>query len=335
VEELNIRAFTGELIESLRYRTEPLCFPTVDHDVEINALPSVPTNMHAFIGVPIRRGEAILGVLFLINNKEGRPFREAESTAVQTLAAHAAVAIHNQQILSQQRTLVRALLAAQEEERRRFAYDLHDGVAQYVLASHAHLQTFRHARGEGDTVKAERELEHGLRYLKEAIVESRRLINGQRALALDDVGLGGALEQLLNDEKVRAGWNEAFVVNNTGSERYDKILATAAFRVAQEALTNARKHAETEKVRIMLLESPDKDRSNARLTLEIRDWGKGFDRSLQKQSEEHVGLQSMEERVRLLNGSFNITSTPGEGTVVRVVFPLLHHLVSDTQEGQP
>jgi PAS domain S-box-containing protein len=333
--EVDLRAFAGELIISLRDRTSPLCLPVVEEGAQIEGLPAARPSMRAFLGVPIRRGETILGVLFLIDHKNGQPFKEIEATAVQTLAAHAAVAIHNQQILSHQRTLVRAVLAAQEEERRSIAYDLHDGVAQYVLASHAHLQTFRHARNDANPEKAEKELEHGLRYLKEAIVESRRLINGQRALALDDVGLGGALEQLLNDEKVRAGWTEAFVVNNTGSHRYDKILATAAFRVAQEALTNARKHGETEKVRIMLLESPEKDGSNARLTLEIRDWGKGFDRSLQKQSEEHVGLQSMEERVRLLNGSFNITSVLGEGTVVRVVFPLIHHLGSDTQEGKP
>lgn len=224
--------------------------------------------------------------------------------------------------LARQHSLVHALIAAQEEERRRVAYDLHDGLTQFVMASHAHLETFRHAQEAKDDAKAGRELEHGLRYLKEAIVESRRLVNGLRTLALDNMTLAGALEQLLNDEKVRAGWQEAYLVHNTGNERFDKILSTAVFRVAQEALTNVRKHAATARVRMMLLEVRDEQRGTQSVTLEVRDWGQGFDPKQQIEAQDHVGLQSMVERVRLLEGTYNLQSTPGEGTVVRVSFPV-------------
>jgi PAS domain S-box-containing protein len=223
---------------------------------------------------------------------------------------------------TRQRSLVRALIAAQEEERRRIAYDLHDGLTQYVMASHAHLETFRHAHETGRMDRAATELDHGIQYLKEAIIESRRLVNGLRTLALDNMGLGGALEQLLNEEKVRAGWSEAILVNYVTS-KLDKVLTTALFRITQEALTNARKHARADRVRIMLLENAAPKSVDSHITLEVRDWGRGFDTTVPIDTNAHVGLQSMQERARLLNGTLSLQSMHGSGTVIRAVFPVI------------
>lgn len=291
------------------------------HPASVGFPPNHPP-MDSFLGVPIRRGETVLGSLYLTNKIGGGEFTEADEAAVAALGAHAAVAIHNLQMLSRQRALVSGLISAQEEERRAVAYDLHDGLTQFVMAAHAHLEAFRRTRAAGKVERAENELEQGLRYLKEAVVESRRLVNGLRTLALDDLGLAGALELLLAEEKQRANWAGAEFVHNIAGRRFDKSLETAVYRVAQEALTNTRKHAGARSVRILLLAEPGA--AAERLTLEVRDDGRGFLVTEPHGSEyAHVGLSSMMERVRVLDGVWDLRSAPGAGTIVRAVFTAL------------
>lgn len=303
-------------------RSEPLRIDVLkDHPASVGFPPGHPP-MESFLGVPIRRGDTVIGSLYLTSKENGQPFTEADEVAVQALGAHAAVAIHNLFMLSQQQALVRGLIHAQEEERRAVAYDLHDGLTQYVMASHAHIDTFRRAHGEGNTEKAERELKQGLKYLQDAVIESRRMINGLRSLALDDLGLAGALDQMVAEEKARAGWTEADLIHNIEGRRFESTLETAVYRVAQETLTNVRKHAECKKVRLVLLLKNDD--GTPKLTFELRDWGKGFNTQQQQDGYEHLGLQSMMERVRLLNGTYDLKSTIGEGTVIRATFPVFN-----------
>jgi signal transduction histidine kinase len=189
------------------------------------------------------------------------------------------------------------------------------------MAAHAHLESFRRAHQQGNEERAQREMENGLRYLKEAVVESRRLVNGLRTLALDDLGIAGALEQLVAEEKARSGWDDANIVHNVAGRRFDWTLETAAYRVAQEALTNVRKHAEASHVHVMVMADVDAESGEQQLTVEVRDWGKGFDPEHRTDSDQHVGLNGMAERVRLMGGTLDLTSAPGEGTAVRAVFP--------------
>src|SRR5207248_1955468 len=157
---------------------EPLRVDDLGQHPESVGFPPNHPPMRSFLGVPIRRGETVLGSLYLTDKEGGGAFTEADEAAVQALGAYAAVAIHNLQLLGRQRALVSGLIAAQEEERRAIAYDLHDGLTQYVMASHAHLESFKRAYETGNRERAEREMDQGLRYLKEAVVESRRLVNG-------------------------------------------------------------------------------------------------------------------------------------------------------------
>jgi signal transduction histidine kinase len=300
-------------------RAEPLRMDTLaDHPRSAGFPPGHPP-MDSFLGVPIRRGETVMGSLYLTNKEGGVPFTIADEIAVQALSAYAAVAIHNLRLLARQRALVSGLIAAQEEERRAVAYDLHDGLTQYVMASHAHLEAFQRAQSAGKTERAAQELDQGLRYLKEAVVESRRMVNGLRSLALDDLGLAGALEQLVAEEKARAGWEEIEFLHNVAGERYHKTLETTIYRVAQEALTNVRKHAQTDRARLSLIfDAPTL--AQPQLILEARDWGRGFVPSQMEHSEKQVGLQGMAERTHLLNGTFTVQSGHGEGTTVRATF---------------
>lgn len=97
------------------------------------------TPLSSFLSIPIRRGAVVLGWLYLGHEPNGAAFSGADEIVMHALCAHAAVAIYHLEMVSQQRSLVRGLMMAQEEERRAVAYDLHDGLTQYVMASHAHL----------------------------------------------------------------------------------------------------------------------------------------------------------------------------------------------------
>jgi two-component system sensor histidine kinase NreB len=142
-------------------------------------------------------------------------------------------------------------------------------------------------------------------------------------LALDDLGLAGALEQLLHEEKARAEWDEVEFRHNIAERRYDESLQTAIYRVAQEALTNARKYARTRKVMISLLTVTAAHAGQSQLVLEVRDWGQGFAVEEKLRENGRVGLHSMSERVLLWGGAYRLQSAPGEGTYIRAEFPAL------------
>jgi signal transduction histidine kinase len=152
-------------------------------------------------------------------------------------------------------------------------------------------------------------------------------------LALDDLGLAGALEQLVQEEKSRAGWEEAGFLHNIAHRRFDKSLETAVYRVAQEALTNARKHACTQKVRVMLLVKPSSNSGAPLLELEVRDWGSGFVPAEKAGDYSHVGLQGMAERVSLMSGTYELSSRPGEGTRLNAVMPAIDPQVDEDNGG--
>lgn len=271
----------------------------------------------------IRRDNEVLGGLCLVGKEGGGSFTDADETSLQALVAHAAVAIHHLRLLERQRALVRGLLGAQEEERRAVAYELHDGLTQFVMAAHLHLELGWEAHEAGDQARVVRAMEQSLAYLRNAVVESRRLVSGLRALALEDLGLASALEQLLAEEKGHAGWSDVKFAHNLSGRRYDEVLETTIYRVAQEALTNVRKHAQATCVHLLLLRGVDPDTGAATLTLEVRDWGVGFMPSEKRTEWGHLGLHGMAERVSLLGGTYELRSAPGEGTLVRAVFPYL------------
>jgi signal transduction histidine kinase len=328
------RPFGHGVLGMLLNRTEPLLIANLVGYPGAAGMPPNHPVMTSFLGVPIRTGEITLGSLYLTNKIGGGAFNEGDAIAVQALGAHAAVAIRYMQMEQQQRYLVSGLISAQEEERRAVAYDLHDGLTQYVMAAHAHLEAFRRANSTGKQEKAARDLDLSIKYLKEAVTESRRLVNGLRMLALDDLGLAGAIEQMLLDEKKRAGWEEADLIHNISGQRFDRSLETAVYRVAQESLTNSRKHAKARHIRLLLLHL-ETHTDNPQLRLEVQDDGVGFVPESSVAGPMYgVGLQSMLERVRLMGGHYELNSAPGNGTIVRALFPATEPATDDNDEPE-
>lgn len=329
----------GKGILGLLLRSDsPLRIDCLSHHPDSAGFPPRHPPMESFLGVPIKRGDSIVGSLYLTNKLGGGSFTDEDEKAVEALGHYAAIAIHNLQQLERQRALVSGLIDAQEEERQAVAYELHDGLTQYIMAAHAHLQSYQRALQSENEERAGKELQLGLSYLKEAALESRRLISGLRSLALDDLGLAGALEQMVNEEKSRADWTNVDFLHNIAGQRFDKPLETAVYRVAQEALTNVRKHAGADSVRISLLYKENQSKPEAELALEIIDKGIGFIPEEKEGDFAHVGLQSMMARVRLFSGEYSLISSPGKGTRIRARFltPILQHLIhevnSDDQE---
>jgi signal transduction histidine kinase len=213
--------------------------------------------------------------------------------------------------------LVKKLLGAQEEERRRVAYEVHDGLAQVAVAAHQNLQAFarRHApRSE----QGGKELDLILKQVRATVSDARRVIANLRPTALDDLGLAAALSlevEYLVEEGYHVHYEE-----HLGSERLPEQVEISLFRVAQEALSNMRKHARTRWVSIELR------REEREAYLEVRDFGRGFDPAsldmLEGKPGERVGFEGMRERLSMLGGELEIQSHPNAGTSIAANIPL-------------
>jgi signal transduction histidine kinase/PAS domain-containing protein len=219
--------------------------------------------------------------------------------------------------------LVGRLLVAQEEERRRVAYEVHDDLAAVAASAHQHLQAFaRHHRPRSP--QAREEFDRALELAQRTVRETRRVVANLRPTTLDDFGLAAALR--LQVEELRAqGWHVTYQ-EALGAERLPPLMETALFRVAQEALTNARKHAQTTAVRMRV------ERAEREVHLVVEDEGRGFvpEAIMPGTADgERVGLPGMRERVAMLGGCCVVESHPGAGTRVSVVVPLE---ASETEE---
>jgi PAS domain S-box-containing protein len=263
-------------------------------------------------------GGRVVGVLEVYG-----PRSLLDATILDSLAVQAASALENAwlygKLAERERRLeelVGQLITAQEKERRRVAYEVHDGLTQVAIAAHQLLQDFAHDHPSGSAV-GEGELDRVLEVARQTVTEARRVTAALRPTALDDFGLAAAIRQHV--ESLRAeGWHIAYE-ENLKEFRPPAEVETALYRVAQEALTNVRKHARTKVAGVVLVHR------NQRLRLEIFDRGCGFDPEAPLEVSgpgERIGLSSMRERVALLGGELTIRSRPGAGTSVVADIPL-------------
>jgi signal transduction histidine kinase len=247
-----------------------------------------------------------------------------------SMTSQAASALENAQLYGELaerehrlQELVGQLLTAQEEERRRVAYEVHDSVAQVAGAAHQHLQTFAR-RYPPVSEKSSEDLKRIIRLVRQTVREARQVIAALRPEVLDDFGLSVALYQEI--EELRSdGWRVDYE-ENLGEKRLPAAVEIALFRVAQEALTNARKHGQARLARVELT------RWKGEVSLEVQDWGRGFEPGALKNEDgpgERIGLSGMRERITMIGGEFEISSSVGEGTSVRASVPLSDGLEED------
>ena len=214
--------------------------------------------------------------------------------------------------------LARSVWRVQEDERRRLARELHDGIGQQLTALRHRLDALTRSVGGADD--ASNPLHQALEICDAAIQETRALSRLLRPQILDDLGLAAALNWLARHSAESGGYEVEVDIAELPSP-IDGDLSTLIFRVAQEALTNVLKHAQARHVVIRLAQRQDQW-----LQFLVVDDGRGFDvdAAFAKASDgQSTGLASMRERVRLFGGRFTIVSRPGEGMQLRVLIPLL------------
>ena len=210
------------------------------------------------------------------------------------------------------RALLSDVLSAQEEERRRIARELHDETAQTLTSLLVGLRAVEESRHLDQALEAAGKL-RGL--VASALAGVQRMARGLRPSALDDLGLEEALERLSAETSRYAGFVVDLQVTGARLPRLAEVVEIALYRVAQEALTNAGKHAAPKHVSVLIHQTPTVVR------LVVEDDGKGFDVA-QAQSEIQLGLLGMRERMHLIGGSMTVESSPGHGTTVSVSVPL-------------
>lgn len=204
------------------------------------------------------------------------------------------------------------LITAQEEERKLVAYDLHDGLIQQLVGARFYLNTWRdHEPPEALDEQASFRL--GCEALSEAIVEGRRIIEGLRPSTLDDLGLEAALRELAETTAQAANWALTLDLAALPAEP-EKTVGVTLYRVAQEALNNARKHASARHVRVSMVNGNG-------ISMQIQDDGIGFDNQKLAAQGRGLGITTMSERIALLKGTWHIQSVPDEGTTVSLWVP--------------
>ena len=224
------------------------------------------------------------------------------------------IASHKQlsQILHKERRLLRDLLNLQERERQLISYEIHDGLAQQIVASLLQFQAYEQQKSH-DPTQAESRFDAGLKLLAKAVCETRHLIGGLRPPILDESGIAAAIDYLISEENERGELSIEFK-HNLHAKRLPSPLENTVFRIVQEALTNAGKHSKSKKIEISLKFDDDYIR------ILICDWGIGFDP--EQVPQDRFGLRGIRERARLFGGFAKITSENNVGTQVKVKLPL-------------
>ena len=215
-----------------------------------------------------------------------------------------------------QQSFARQLILSQENERKRVAAELHDGLGQNLLLIKNRLALAAGRRADPDELA--RQLEAATAATSRAIGEVRAIARALRPVALDQIGLTKSLEWIV--EQLGEGSATKF---STELDTIDGLLAPelemTLFRIIQEGLTNITRHAQAKQV---ILEVK---RETAALRVALWDDGCGFDVEKLRQEPEArrgLGLTGMDERVKYLGGSLEFQSTPGHGTRITVRVPL-------------
>jgi len=217
------------------------------------------------------------------------------------------------------RSLSSQLLTVQENERKRIAMELHDGIGQLLTAVKFKVESILQVKGKGKAKAKEESLEAIIPMVKESVEEVRRIQMDLRPSTLDDLGILATLRWFCREyQKIYSHIRVEKEIDLQESE-VSTPLKTVIYRVMQEALNNIAKHSKADLVYLSLRKKENK------IELTIKDTGMGFDLEeilSPERSKRGLGLNSMRERTELSGGTFVIESTAGKGTTIRAEWPI-------------
>lgn len=218
--------------------------------------------------------------------------------------------------LQQAQKMAFSIIKAQEEERKRVAREIHDGPAQsmanIVMRAEYCLKLLDINPGQ-----VREELVALQDLVRLSLVDVRKIIFDLRPMVLDDLGLVPAIKRYLADYKEQNGLQIEFLFFGQ-QHRLDSSIEVALFRIIQETVNNAKKHALAKNVVVKMEQLTDK------VTILIKDNGQGFDldKVMSDKDGNGYGLVGMRERVQLLEGEMSITTAPDHGTSISILVPL-------------
>jgi signal transduction histidine kinase len=239
-------------------------------------------------------------------------FTEDDERLLQAFAASASTAVATAQSASTE--MLRRSMEASEQERRRWARELHDETLQHLAGLRVLLSA---AKRSGDRERIDAAIDGALELIGEGIANLRGLITDLRPAALDELGVTAAIEALATrvtqQSHLEVVADVRLAYEEGGAEqRHVSEVESTVYRLVQEALTNAVKHAGATRVDVAI------DDGSGPIDIEVRDDGTGFD---PEQVGAGFGLLGMRERVGIVNGTLEVRSELGRGTTVRARIP--------------
>ena len=318
----------GLLDESLR-SGQPRLLKNPVEDTELNKIVALRSCSVVYC-YPLRTLKEMFGVL-LFGHPDPEFFNELRTEILEIIGRQAFVALQNATLYHDLEQEKERMMEIQEEARKQLARDLHDGPTQSVAAI-AMRVNFARRMIERDVRAAADELYKVEDLARRTTKEVRHMLFTLRPLVLETGGLVAAFESMA--EKMRDTYNQNVVVEAEAQavEDLESLKQGVIFYIAEEAVNNARKHAEAEKIWVRLLKpNPEV------ILLEIQDNGVGFnvgevDSGYERRGS--LGMVNMRERTKLINGVIRITSEVGKGTRIQVWVPLTEEAADQIKRGK-
>jgi signal transduction histidine kinase len=266
--------------------------------------PAGHPDMRSFLGVPIVARDGVIGAFYLTEKTDATDFTDEDEELIGLLAAHAAIAITNARLYERTREL--SIVA----ERNRLALDLHDAVSQKLFGLVLNAETASTLL-ERDPQGARTRVAELQRQAQDALDELRSLVFELRPPDLEKDGVVGVLRKHV--ELLRRLQQREIELDVAGDDvPVDEERDREVLRIAQEALQNALRHADAQRITVKVRAA------DGRVLLEIQDDGHGFEPGAAELRSRRLGLTSMEERAARVGGKLEIRSAPGAGTTVRL-----------------
>ncbi len=286
-------------------------------DAELNRVIALHSCTSSY-AVPLRTGFTVYGVL-LFSHPDPNFFTIERREMLELIGRQSVIAIQNARLYQDLIEEKERMIEVQEEARKKLARDLHDGPTQSVSAIAMRLNLIRMMLTRAPD-KVEDELIRAEDLARRTTKEIRHMLFTLRPLVLESQGLRAALESMA--EKMDETFDQAVAIdlNDKIIEKLEMGKQGVIFFISEEAVNNARKHADASVITVRL-----RYLDHSIIVLEIIDKGKGFDVKAVTENYESrgsLGMVNLEERAELLNGRLHIDSAPGKGTNVQIFIPL-------------